>query len=160
MKKEQGLIHQKSTFMLTATQQAAGKRVDTFIAEYFSDYSRSFLKKLFSQKHVLINESKQAKPGHTLKQGDQIWVSFPEQTVESPNKNIPDDIGIKIIAQEPEFLIINKPAGLVVHPPNNTCQKVTLTDWLTKKDTSIAHVGVIDRPGIVYKIDRDWETNQ
>ncbi|MBM18245.1 MAG: RluA family pseudouridine synthase [Epsilonproteobacteria bacterium] len=155
MTKESELIKQGSTFLLTATHEDEGQRIDKFITQHFSQYSRSFLQKLFTQKHILINKTKTAKPGYSLKLGDQILVSFPKQNLTQPVKDIPENIGVEIIAKEKDFLIINKPAGLVVHPPNETCQDIALTDWLAKTYDEIAHVGLVDRPGIVHRLDKD-----
>lgn len=154
MKKESNLIKQGSKFLLAATSEHHGQRIDKFITTHFSQYSRSFLQKLFSQKQIIINQSKSAKPSYNLKDGDSISISFPEQK-KAPEKSIPNNIGVKIIAKEKDFLIINKPAGLVVHPPNNTCQDITLSDWLVKTYDEVAHIGAVDRPGIVHRLDKE-----
>lgn len=156
MNTERDLITQGSCFQLTVHPEHEGLRIDKFMSNHFANYSRSFLQKLFAQNKVLINSSKIAKPGYSLKIGDQISVSFPNvNTPNTPSKEIPNDIGVEIIAKESDFFIIYKPAGLVVHPPNGTCQDIALTDWLTKTYDDIAHVGAIDRPGIVHRLDRD-----
>lgn len=155
MEKKSNLIQEGSNFTFTAQEANKGQRVDKFIASHLSDYSRSFLHKLFDKKQVIINTSKQAKPGNALKPGDIISISFPKEESTVIEKDIPTDLGVKVIAQEKDFLIIYKPAGLVVHPPNETCQEVTLTDWLKEKYDDIAHVGSIDRPGIVHRLDRE-----
>jgi 23S rRNA pseudouridine1911/1915/1917 synthase len=63
---------------------------------------------------------------------------------------------VKIIAEEKDYLIINKPAGLIVHKPRHDYQKPTLTDWLIKKYPEIKLVGDEPqlRPGIVHRLDR------
>lgn len=155
MESKQELIKQGSVFQCNIEQTEQGKRVDKHIANILPQYSRSFLHKLFAQKHVLINQSKPAKPSYALKTGDTISITFPSQEPSRPIKDIPDDIGVQIIAKEDDFLIIYKPAGLIVHPPNGTCQEVTLSDWLAKTYNEIAHIGTIDRPGIVHRLDRE-----
>ncbi len=154
MEQKLNLIKQGDSFQFTVIQQYQGQRIDKFLSSNFSEYSRSFLQKLFDQKNVLINKSKIVKPSYALKIGDLVSIDFPEQSP-SIKKEIPQDIGVSIIAKEQDFLIINKPAGLVVHPPNSTCQEVTLSDWLTSTYQDIAHVGTIDRPGIVHRLDKD-----
>lgn len=149
------LIKEKSTFTFTASETDQGQRVDKFITSHFSQYSRSFLQKLFAQKQIILNAKKPAKPGNSLRIGDTICISFPEQAKQQAVKQVPDNIGITIIAKEKDFLIINKPAGLVVHPPNETFQEAALTDWIVKNHAEIAHVGAIDRPGIVHRLDRE-----
>ena len=60
-----------------------------------------------------------------------------------------------IIARHDDFLIINKPAGLVVHPPEQTFTDIALTDWLVQEFPDIATVGESTRPGIVHRLDRN-----
>lgn len=149
------LIRQGSSFEFTATEESQGQRIDVFIANRFPNYSRSFLQKLFVKNHIKTNSSKPAKPGYALKVGDTITVSFPDVDTPKPLKNVPSDIGVQIIAKETDFFIIYKPAGLIVHPPSNECEDIALTDWLKQTDDEIAHIGAVDRPGIVHRLDRD-----
>ena len=103
----------------------------------------------------MINSSKAAKPGYALKLGDKISIKFADTNNTRIIKDVPESVGVQIIAKEPDFFIIYKPAGLVVHPPNNDFENIALTDWLKQTYDDIAHVGAIDRPGIVHRIDRD-----
>lgn len=152
---EQGHIQEGAKFELTVQEQDAGQRIDKYITKYFEQYSRSFLQKLFNQKLVIVNNTKQVKPSYILVAGDQIFISFPQVQSEKISKDIPSDIAISIIAKEQDFLIINKPAGLVVHPPSNNYQDVTLSDWIVHTHEEIAHVGLVDRPGIVHRLDKE-----
>ena len=157
---EDGNIKQGSSFMLTILAGQEGQRIDKFITQYFSQYSRSFLQKLFSHNQVLVASaqgaiSKITKPSYMLKIGDQVTISFPEEKKAPQAKDIPSDMNIQIIAKEKDFLIISKPAGLVVHAPNENYQDVTLSDWVVGTHDEIAHVGLIDRPGIVHRLDKD-----
>lgn len=137
----------------TITAEDAGMRIDAFISKQFPNYSRSFFQKLFKKKTITV-QNKPIKPGYKTKFGEQVNISFPteEVTTETP---FPDSITIDIIAKEDDFLIINKPAGLTVHKPKPTYTHPTLCDWLTQNYTEIAHVGAIDRPGIVHRLDKD-----
>lgn len=155
MNQDLDLVKQGSSFLFTATEEYEGLRTDKFIANQFPNYSRSFLQKLFTQDHIKINTTKSAKPSYSLKIGDQISISFPDSETPKPLKDVPKDIGVKIIAKEQDFFIIYKPAGLVVHPPSDFCQDIALTDWLKQTYDDIAHVGAVDRPGIVHRLDRD-----
>lgn len=64
-------------------------------------------------------------------------------------------MNITIVAEENDFLIINKPATILTHAPNHTCEEATVSDWVIKQEDQIAHVGIVDRPGIVHRLDRD-----
>lgn len=152
---EQDLIKSGSSFLLTVPDESSGQRIDKFITTYFKQYSRSFLHKLFDQKQIIVNKTKLVKPSYILVTGDQIVINFPQTQTETPSKEIPDDLKVQIIAKEKDFLIISKPAGLVVHAPNVHSQEITLSDWVVKTHEEIAHVGLIDRPGIVHRLDKD-----
>lgn len=152
---ENGWIKQGSIFVITAQPEHAGLRIDKFITQHFSAYSRSFLQKLFTLDQVILNNSKPIKASYALKAGDQISISFPEEKTEKIVKEIPESLDVKIIAKEPDFLIINKPAGLVVHAPTENYEDFTLSDWVVGTHEEIAQVGLIDRPGIVHRLDKD-----
>jgi len=152
---ENGWIKQGSSFTLIAQQEHIGQRIDKFITQHFQQYSRSFLQRLFEQNQVIVNQNKSVKPSYTLKQGDSISVHFPEEKTEKTVKEIPDDLQVTIIAKEEDFLIVSKPAGLVVHAPSTNYEEITLSDWVTQTHKEIAHVGLVDRPGIVHRLDKD-----
>jgi 23S rRNA pseudouridine1911/1915/1917 synthase len=152
---ENGCVKQASSFSMTASSEHAGQRIDKFVSAHFAQYSRSFLQKLFSQNQVILNDHKVIKASYTLKSGDQISITFPIISTEKVPKPIPTDLNVQVIAKHDDFLIINKPAGLVVHAPTQNYQDVTLSDWVINADQEIAHVGLIDRPGIVHRLDKD-----
>ena len=153
---EPGHIKQGTSFELTVTPENAGQRIDKYITTYFSQYSRSFLQKLFSLDQIILNAKKAAKPSYILKTGDKISITFPEEKPQTVIKEIPKDVHVSIIAKEKDFLIISKPAGLVVHAAlNKNYPSVTLSDWVIGTQEEIAHVGLIDRPGIVHRLDKD-----
>ena len=148
-------IKQASTFSITVDEQNNGIRIDKFITQQFSQYSRSFLQKLFQQNLVTVNQTKTVKSSYVLKTGDQIFIQFPAPQDSNIKKEIPTDLNVAIIAKYDDFLIIDKPAGLVVHAPNKNYSEVTLSDWVVDTHEEIAHVGLIDRPGIVHRLDKD-----
>ncbi|MBP6892228.1 RluA family pseudouridine synthase [Candidatus Babeliales bacterium] len=148
-------IKQASTFSITVDEQSNGLRIDKFITAHFSQYSRSFLQKLFKEKLVTVNQTKIVKSSFILKTSDTIFIQFPGESDTIAKKEIPADLNVQIIAKHDDFLIINKPAGLVVHAPNKNYSEVTLSDWVVDAHEEIAHVGLIDRPGIVHRLDKD-----
>jgi 23S rRNA pseudouridine1911/1915/1917 synthase len=152
---EQGLIKSGSSFLVTVQDQSSGQRIDKFITQHFEQYSRSFLQKLFEQKQIFINNAKLVKPSYILIAGDKISINFPEVQPERKTKEIAQGLDVQIVAKEKDFLIISKPAGLVVHAPNMQYQQATLSDWVVQTHEEIAHVGLVDRPGIVHRLDKD-----
>lgn len=144
-----------TNFSLTILQEHVGMRIDLFLALQLPMFSRSLIKKLLVNQQVLINQTTAAKPSYNLKLNDLVTLlSIPtptERIVQAPSGNL----GITIIADLDHFLILNKPAGLVVHPPEQTYTDVALTDWLVQNYPQIAHVGDTKRPGIVHRLDRN-----
>ncbi len=148
-------IKQSDTFSIIVDEPNSGTRVDKFITQQFSQYSRSFLQKLFEKNLITINKTKFAKSSYNLKTSDEIFIQFPTEPQTPLKKEIPQNLHVAIIAKHDNFLIIDKPAGLVVHAPNKNYSDVTLSDWVVDAHEEIAHVGLIDRPGIVHRLDKD-----
>lgn len=133
------------------------KRLDVFLAEELQ-MSRSQVQKLIEEDLVLLNGKLPKKAGDSLKYGDLIDIK------EAPKKIITKEVvkqeanlfsKIKIIKETDDYLVINKPAGLLVHPTEAE-EKNTLAHWLVEKYPSIKKVGEDPvRPGIVHRLDRE-----
>jgi 23S rRNA pseudouridine1911/1915/1917 synthase len=148
-------IQENSNFSLQATDADAGLRIDVFLAAQLPVFSRSLIKKLLTNKQVLINRLNAVKPSYIIKNNDIITLlSIPTQAARSSQK-VAKNIGVTIIAEYADFLIINKPAGLVVHPPEQTFTDIALTDWLVQEFPEVIDVGDPLRPGIVHRLDRN-----
>jgi 23S rRNA pseudouridine1911/1915/1917 synthase len=131
-------------------------RLDNFLSEQLSDYSRSFFKTLIEQERVLVNNKVAKKAGLLLKEGDKITVSFPGQRIEKRYNQVElDALKIEIIFEHKDFLVIYKPAGVLVHPPSNKSETICLTDWIVSSYKAIEFVGATTRPGIVHRLDKD-----
>lgn len=130
-------------------------RLDRYLADSFPLYSRSFFKRLIEEGCVAINGKEIRKQGILLKNNDTLVLAFPqERTVES-SAVIEQTDTIQVVHTADHFLIINKPAGITVHQPHSNYTNPTVVDWLLLKHNDIAHVGYIDRPGIVHRLDKD-----
>lgn len=149
------IIQENSNFSLQVTQEHAGLRIDIFLALQLPMFSRSVVKKLLVNQQVIIHEKTPAKPSYIIKYNDSIrLLSIPTPTERFVQK-VPEHIGVTILARHDDFLIINKPAGLVVHPPEQTFTDIALTDWLVQQFPNIVAVGESTRPGIVHRLDRN-----
>ncbi|MBP6870147.1 RluA family pseudouridine synthase [Candidatus Babeliales bacterium] len=149
------IIQENTNYSLKVTKEHAGLRIDVFLAMILPMFSRSLLKKLLTNKQVIINQVNPAKPSYVIKDNDTITLlSIPTPT-ERIVKQVVYNLGIKIIARHDDFLIINKPAGLVVHPPQQTFTDTALTDWIVQEFPQAATVGEATRPGIVHRLDRN-----
>ncbi len=151
----QNIIQENSNFSIQVAPEQAGLRIDVFLTLQLPMFSRSLIKKLLTNKQVIINLTTPAKPSYIIKHNDTITLlSIPTPT-ERISQKVPANIGVRIIARHDDFLIINKPAGLVVHPPEQTFTDIALTDWLLQEFPQIAEVGESTRPGIVHRLDRN-----
>jgi len=143
---------EKLTFTIDAAD--AEKRLDIYLNDFFERYSRSFFKRLIDDNLILVNE-KSVKAGYALKEGDKVSVTFPSLPAPKDLAPFDKDLGVKIVAQEPDFVVLFKPAGLMVHKPNEYTDEVTLVDWLLASYPQLSSVGIPERPGIVHRLDKD-----
>ncbi|MEI7498060.1 MAG: RluA family pseudouridine synthase [Candidatus Falkowbacteria bacterium] len=130
------------------------QRLDKFLTSNLTDFTRSQLQKLIERKLVKVNGA--IRSAHFLVQtGDTVEI-FPE-TIELVDGKTPKIIlpKIKIIAETDDYLVINKPAGLLVHGGKHI-KDISLVDWLIKYYPAVATVGDSpERPGIIHRLDKD-----
>lgn len=128
-------------------------RLDKFLKEHYPQYSRSYIQKAIEAGQVLVNNKKIA-VHHFLKIGDEVEVKIelPAELLVVPNQ----EIRIEVVAEEKDFLVINKPAGLVVHQGEGHKEADTLANGLLARYSEIGKVGDDPlRPGIVHRLDAD-----
>jgi 23S rRNA pseudouridine1911/1915/1917 synthase len=126
-----------------------GERLDRYLVERL-DLSRSRIEQLIARGHVRLNEGA-PKKGERTRVGDRIVVRIPAP---EPMHAEAEAIPLDIVHQEDDFLVVNKPAGLVVHPaPGN--RSGTLVNALLHAVGDLSGVGGVLRPGIVHRLDRD-----
>lgn len=138
---------------LTVLTEDIGARLDLYLYEHIPGYSRTFFQKLIDQQLVSINNKIVDKHGYKVKANDHIQVVFP-QAPEVP-KLTKADIGVRVLFEHPDFLVLYKPAGIMVHEAPSAGEQVTLVDWLKAHFQEIAQVGIAQRPGIVHRLDKD-----
>jgi 23S rRNA pseudouridine1911/1915/1917 synthase len=127
----------------------AGQRLDHFLTGKYPDHSRSSLNKLINTGCVLVND-KQVKAGHRLRENDTISAVFlPPET----HILVPEQVEFSVLHEDEHLLIINKPAGLVVHPACGH-QSGTLVHGLLYRCENLP-VATAGRPGIVHRLDKD-----
>lgn len=131
-------------------------RLDMFLAEQFPGYSRSLFKRLIDDKAVTINKKPATKAGAIIKTSNKVVVTVPET---KPKKILSaqevEKLGVELIHQNKDFAIINKPAGLITHPPHVDSDEVSVVDWIVSHFKDIKEVGYQDRPGIVHRLDKE-----
>ncbi|MBD3223530.1 MAG: RluA family pseudouridine synthase [Caldithrix sp.] len=135
---------------ITVSVEAENQRLDQFLNARFSGYSRSYFNKLIKNKNVLVDNSS-VKSGYRLKTGQSVSIEFP---IERLNLQ-PADIPLDIIYEDDDVLVINKPAGMIVHPGRGTNTN-TLVHALLHHTKQLAQSdGDMERPGIVHRLDKN-----
>jgi 23S rRNA pseudouridine1911/1915/1917 synthase len=136
------------TFIVDAT--SVDSRLDAFLAAQISDWSRASLQRLIENEDVLVN-GKAAKASYRLREGDQIEVELTQTTTEAFT---PEDIPLDIVFEDQSLVVVNKPAGLVVHPAAGI-NSGTLANALAFHFQNLPSGSGSARPGIVHRLDRD-----
>jgi 23S rRNA pseudouridine1911/1915/1917 synthase len=126
-------------------------RLDRYLSQELSDLSRSRIQQLIEQGHVQINNLICTSKKINLKTGDLITLEIP--TVQ-PLAIIAENIPLDILYEDDELIIINKPAGLVVHPAPGHPDG-TLVNAILAHCPNLPGIGGIQRPGIVHRLDKD-----
>ena len=134
------------TFTIEADQ--AGTRLDSYLASQVEGWSRARLQRLIENEDVLVN-GKVAKPSYKLREADEIEVELVAPPVDV---FAPENIPIDIVYEDETLVVVNKPAGLVVHPGGGT-PSGTLANALVYHFQKLPGTSV--RPGIVHRLDRD-----
>jgi 23S rRNA pseudouridine1911/1915/1917 synthase len=125
------------------------QRLDRYLAKHFSDLSRSFLKKVIESNLVRLN-GEVVSANTKVKPGDEIDLVIPAKEASELQ---PQKIALSIVHEDDDILIINKAAGMVIHPAAGHAEG-TLVNALLHHDPNIARVGGEDRPGIVHRLDK------
>ena len=130
--------------------ESAGTRLDTYLASKINDWSRARLQRLIDDEDVLVN-SKPAKSSYKLRADDEVEL---ELIAASTSSFTPEDIPLDIIYEDDSLAVVNKPAGLVVHPAAGMYSG-TLANGLAFHFQQLPSTGGAVRPGIVHRLDRD-----
>jgi len=141
--------------MIKMTEENKGKRLDLFLVELYPEKSRSKLQAFIKNGSVLINK-KTTTPHYSLKEGDELDVNLKKKIKkEKVEKIVMSAIKPEIIEENEEFIVINKPSGIIVHGGVQIKEK-TLVDFLIKKYPEIKNIGEdAYRPGIVHRLDKE-----
>jgi 23S rRNA pseudouridine1911/1915/1917 synthase len=135
------------SYRLTADGEA---RLDKYVSARAPELSRSQVQKLIAAGNITVN-GKSAKPGHRLSPGDRIDVTIPPTP---PSELKPEAIPLKIIYEDADLLVVDKPAGLTVHPAPGHPEH-TLVNAILAHFPHLADIGDSLRPGVVHRLDKD-----
>lgn len=136
---------------ITIEVQQTSDRLDRYLAQNLPDISRARIQKLIEEGNVLLNQQVCTSKKASIQIGDQISVTIPAA---KPLNLQAESIPLDILYEDDELLIINKPAGLVVHPAPGH-ESGTLVNALLAHCHNLTGIGGIQRPGIVHRLDKD-----
>ena len=128
----------------------AGSRLDAYLASHIAGWSRARLQRLIEAEDVLVN-GKSAKPSYKLREHDELEV---ELIAPASTNFVPEPIPIDIVYEDEAIVVVNKPAGLVVHPAAGI-HSGTLANALAYHFQQLPDGGAGVRAGIVHRLDRD-----
>ncbi len=129
----------------------SGLRLDKFLAQSEPEVSRGQFQQLIAEGEVLVNGEVQQKASFKLEPGSVISYSIP---VQEETQLLHQAIAVDVIYVDENVIVVNKPAGMVVHPGAGNTQD-TLVNAILHRWPEIAQVGDAERPGIVHRLDKD-----
>ena len=132
-------------------EQEGSQRLDKFLVSQMPEYSRSRLQSFIKAGCVDVDGITITKSGHVVEREMEIEVRIPPP---QPSTLIPEEIPLEIVFENNDLIVVNKPAGMVVHPAAGH-QSGTLVHAALAHAGDIEGVGGVQRPGIVHRLDKD-----
>jgi 23S rRNA pseudouridine1911/1915/1917 synthase len=126
-----------------------GDRLDRFLAAVLSGYSRSQVQRLIKEGHVRVG-ARDGKSNQAVKTGEEVVVDVPELMEPAPQA---EALPLPILYQDADLIVVDKPAGMVVHPAAGHASG-TLVNALLHHVEDLSGIGGEKRPGIVHRLDR------
>jgi len=134
---------------LTVPEESDGVRLDRFLASVLADHSRSQIQRLIKDGHIQV-AGRAAKSNQPVKTGQAISVDVPEAVDPVPSA---EALPLPILYQDADLIVVDKPAGMVVHPAAGH-ESGTLVNALLHHVDDLSGIGGEKRPGIVHRLDR------
>ena len=138
------------TFHINTEQ--SGERLDRFLIKQTEDISRTYLQKLIRDNAVTVNDKIPKQPSYKLRTGDIIKLTLPDP--EPLETFQPEEIPLNILFEDNHLIVLNKPAGMLVHPTSGV-NTGTLVNALLSHCNDLSGIGGVERPGIVHRLDKD-----
>ena len=138
---------QTQTFLADAPE-----RLDRWLARRMDDLSRTRIKALIEAGHASLDGLTVLDAGHMLKAGQAVALSVPEA---APPEPVGEAIPLVIVYEDEDLLVVDKPAGLVVHPAGGHETGTLVNALIAHCGASLSGVGGVRRPGIVHRLDKD-----
>ena len=138
--------------ILEVLKEHRGIRIDIFLQSQIKNLSRTRIKKIIIEGCVKINDRIIEEPAKKIKEKDRIKIKFP---IAKESKILPQKINIDVLYEDNDIILINKPAGLVMHPGAGNYDKTLVNALLYFYKNRLSIIGGKLRPGIVHRIDKD-----
>ncbi len=145
-----GDLIEKRTFRVEP--EAAGDRLDTFLAKHAEGLSRSRLKALIKDGRVTVGGKPAGDPNTRVEVGAEIALTLPPPEAAEPEA---EPIPLKILYEDADIIVIDKPPGLVVHPGAGNRSGTLVNALIAHCGASLSGIGGVRRPGIVHRLDKD-----
>jgi 23S rRNA pseudouridine1911/1915/1917 synthase len=142
----------KERLALTVDEAAAGTRLDAFLAGAVRDLSRSRAKGLILSGAVAVGGATIVEPKWPVKSGESVVVNVPEPEPAEPEG---EAIPLVVVYEDDDLIVIDKPAGLVVHPAAGNRTGTLVNALIAHCGASLSGIGGVSRPGIVHRLDKD-----
>jgi 23S rRNA pseudouridine1911/1915/1917 synthase len=140
---------QNFSLTFSVTESETGERLDTFLAKHIEDWSRARLQRVIEDADVLVN-GQVTKASYRLRTSDSVEVELPAPP---PTTFAAENIPIEIVYEDEDLVVVNKPAGMVVHPAAGI-ESGTLANALAFHFEKLSLTGGATRPGIVHRLDK------
>jgi 23S rRNA pseudouridine1911/1915/1917 synthase len=137
---------------MIATEDARGERLDRVLARNFADFSRARLQALIREGAVRLGEAAATDPSLKLRGGETITLTVPQA---KPSEPLGQKISLTILHEDAQIIVIDKPAGLVVHPAAGHADGTLVNALIAHCGESLSGIGGVKRPGIVHRLDKD-----
>jgi len=136
---------------LTIEHSQPGERLDVVLHQHFPTVSRGALQRLIEQGHITVN-GQPTKSTHAPRAGEIVRMIWPEAR---PAEAQPENIPLEILFEDQSLLVLNKPAGLVVHPAAGNEEHTLVNALLHHCAGALSGIGGVARPGIVHRLDKE-----
>jgi len=137
---------------VTVAAEEAGERLDRLFARHVGALSRSRLKELIKSGHASVDGRKIEEPNYRVKQGEQAVLEIPPPEPAEPRG---EPIPLAIVYEDDHLIVIDKPAGMVVHPAAGNWTGTLVNALIAHCGDSLSGIGGVRRPGIVHRLDKD-----
>ena len=129
-----------------------GTRLDRFLMGATAEMSRTHLQRLIRAGDVTVNDKVTKQPSYQLRAGDRVCLTLPPPR--PLDTAAPEHIRLDILHEDSDLIVLNKPAGMLVHPASGV-NSGTLVNALLSHCTDLSGIGGVERPGIVHRLDKN-----